>query len=67
MRPDLAHITGDVRYHGVALVPGLSPEAYEELARSLGEIVGRERIALRPGAHAYVAKPGRVPFHTDHP
>jgi alpha-ketoglutarate-dependent taurine dioxygenase len=67
MRPTLDRITGDLREQGVAPVPRLTPQAYEELARTLGEIVGRERIALRPGAHAYVAKPGRVPFHTDHP
>ncbi len=38
-----------------------------ELAGELGSIVEEERIELRPGAHAYVAKPGPVPLHTDHP
>lgn len=37
------------------------------LADSVGNVVSEERIALRPGAHAYVAKPGPVPLHTDHP
>ena len=38
-----------------------------ELADELGSIVEEERIELRPGARAYVAKPGPVPLHTDHP
>jgi hypothetical protein len=42
-------------------------ESYFALANGLGEILSTEVIALRPGAHAYVAKPGRVPLHTDHP
>ncbi len=50
------------------MVPGpLSDAAYNDLACTLGEVVGRERVALRPGAHAYLAKPGPVPLHTDHP
>lgn len=40
---------------------------YLEMSRGLGRVVQQETIALRPGAHAYVAKPGRVPLHTDHP
>lgn len=53
---------------GWALVPRVSDRlAYLQLATSLGTVVGEERIALRPGAHAYVAKPGSVPLHTDQP
>ena len=40
---------------------------YLELVRTLGPVLATEHIALRPGAHAYVAKPGPVPPHTDHP
>lgn len=57
----------ELRHAGYARVPGpLDLEAYRTLAAQVGEIVGHERIELRPGAHAYVAKPGRVPLHTDH-
>jgi hypothetical protein len=42
-------------------------EEYVRLATELGDIIGEEIIALRPNAHAYVAKPGPVPLHTDHP
>jgi hypothetical protein len=53
---------------GYAHVVGpLDPMTYHRLAERLGEIVGRERVALRPGAHAYLAKPGPVPLHTDQP
>ena len=49
-------------------VPELFAVGDEVLAfRDFDELVGQESIALRPGAHAYVAKPGRVPLHTDHP
>jgi hypothetical protein len=51
---------------GWALVEApIAYEAFRCLARGLGSIVQDEVIALRPGAHAYVAKPGPVPFHTD--
>lgn len=57
-----------IRAHGFVHVPGpVDARAYRSLATTLGAIVGEERIALRAGAHAYVAKPGAVPFHTDHP
>lgn len=51
---------------GVAVVPGVSRPAFEALAASLGPILQRERVALRAGAHAYLARPGPVPLHTDH-
>lgn len=60
-------VLSDLREHGLAQVAGIDRQQYEMLAEQLGHIAERERIALRPGAHAYVAKPGRVPFHTDHP
>ncbi len=54
--------------HGFAVLrEPLGRDDYLGLARELGALVGAEAIALRPGAHAYVAKPGRVPLHTDHP
>jgi hypothetical protein len=57
-----------VREDGYVRVPGaLGFDAYRAIARRLGVIVGEERIALRSGAHAYVAKPGPVPLHTDQP
>jgi hypothetical protein len=53
---------------GIAHVRGpLDRAGFLALAGALGKPLGAERIALRPGAHAYVAKPGPVPFHTDHP
>lgn len=35
------------------------------LAAQLGYVVAEERIAIRAGAHAYVAQPGPVPVHND--
>jgi hypothetical protein len=68
MMADMPWLAGQLREQGFAVVPGpLSPAAYNDLACTLGEVVGRERVALRPGAHAYLAKPGAVPLHTDHP
>jgi hypothetical protein len=52
---------------GLAHIEGpLTRQGYLQIASELGTTVGKELIALRPGAHAYVAKPGRVPLHTDH-
>jgi alpha-ketoglutarate-dependent taurine dioxygenase len=51
---------------GAARAPALSRERYEALAASLGPVLQRERVALREGAHAYLARPGPVPLHTDH-
>ncbi len=67
--PDELHaiVEHGVRTNGFVRVAGLNPADYRALALALGEIVGDERIALRPGAHAYVAKPGPVPLHTDQP
>jgi hypothetical protein len=56
---------GEVGY--AHLAGPLDPVTYLRLAEQLGEVVGRERVALRPGAHAYLAKPGPVPLHTDQP
>jgi len=64
----LQAIDAKLRRDGYAHVPGIfDPSQYREIARSLGVIVGEESILLRPGAHAYVAKPGPVPLHTDQP
>lgn len=53
---------------GILHVPGsLTASSYRALAEELGRVIHEEQIALRPGAHAYVARPGRVPLHTDHP
>lgn len=61
-------VRAELRQRGFAHVDvGMGFDEYRALATSLGEIVGEERIALRPGAHAYVAKPGPVPLHTDQP
>ncbi len=63
-----AVVESGLHEHGFVRVPGpLDPAAYRSLASDIGEIVGEERIAIRPGAHAYVAKPGPVPLHTDQP
>jgi hypothetical protein len=63
-----ARVESGVRERGFFHVrEALSPDDYCALSTALGEIVGKERIALRPGAHAYVAKPGPVPLHTDQP
>lgn len=63
----LGAILRGLRDQGYVRVAGLDLAQYRALAEGLGEIVGDERIALRPGAHAYVAKPGPVPLHTDQP
>ena len=42
-------------------------EAFLDRCETLGRVVAEETIALRQGAHAYVAQPGPVPLHTDHP
>lgn len=44
-----------------------TPQDFERHAASLGERIAEELIALRDGAHAYVARPAAVPLHTDHP
>lgn len=63
-----AAIMEALRERGFAVAHGpLDRIGYIELARQLGDLVAEESIALRPGAHAYVAKPGSVPLHTDHP
>lgn len=67
MTPAAEYVRAELHRNGFARVHRLSLSTYAELAGELGKVVGQERIALRPGAHAYVAKPGRVPFHTDHP
>lgn len=46
---------------------GVDRSSFDALVERLGAAISEERIELRPGAHAYVAKPGRVPLHTDHP
>jgi hypothetical protein len=61
-------IEKELRERGFSHIPApLAQEEYTSLAASLGKIVGSELIALRPGAHAYVAKHGKVPLHTDQP
>lgn len=56
-----------LRTQGYAVLPGGDAAALDALVGALGAVVGEEPIRLREGAHAYVAKPGRVPLHTDHP
>jgi len=53
--------------HGYVRCEPMHRDEFEQRAQELGAIVGRERIGLRAGAHAYVAKPGAVPLHTDQP
>lgn len=68
--PDLIveDIDLSLRRDGYALVKNLRSLAeYRGHAARLGHTVGEEMIAIRPGAHAYVAKPGPVPLHTDQP
>lgn len=43
----------------------LDLRGFRALCSELGHVVAEEIIALRGGAHAYVAKAGPVPFHTD--
>ncbi|MFO0606906.1 MAG: TauD/TfdA family dioxygenase [Polyangiales bacterium] len=62
-----ARVERGLREDGWATVHVGAYDAYGRLAEALGEVVGAERIALRPGAHAYVAQPGPVPLHTDQP
>ncbi len=61
-------VTEDLARDGVFFVAGdVTRSAFDRLVERLGAPIAEERIALRPGAHAYVAKAGRVPLHTDHP
>lgn len=61
-------LVDDLAKDGFAVLRGtFDAVGYRELGMSIGEVVGEERIAIRPGAHAYVAKPGPVPLHTDQP
>lgn len=63
-----AEILHSLRVLGYVRLAGPFEESsFRALVERLGRIVNEERIALRPGAHAYVAKPGPVPLHTDHP
>jgi hypothetical protein len=52
---------------GFVVIRAGTPERMTSALSSLGSVIQRERVALRPGAHAYLAKPGAVPLHTDHP
>lgn len=64
----MAGIGEALRAFGFVHVRGpLGREQCRALASSLGQVVSEERVALRAGAHAYLAKPGPVPLHTDHP
>ncbi|MEY2785111.1 MAG: hypothetical protein RL277_1321 [Planctomycetota bacterium] len=57
-----------LREVGFVHLPALGDRASAgAILRSLGMPVQTEEIRLRPNAHAYVAKPGPVPMHTDHP
>lgn len=58
----------ELAQRGFALAAGLSSMTqFRALAAEAGVVVAEEQIQLREGAHAYVAKPGPVPLHTDHP
>lgn len=64
----VASLRARLEESGWVRLPGSGePCEYRSVVAQLGDIVGEEVIALRPGAHAYVAKPGPVPLHTDHP
>ncbi|HEY2515954.1 MAG TPA: TauD/TfdA family dioxygenase [Polyangiaceae bacterium] len=64
----LPGVLSELRTRGYAHVRlPLELDAYLVLASALGDVVGEERFALRPGAHAYVARPDPVPMHTDQP
>lgn len=68
MTPTAESVLAGLASGGIAVVRGpIDEPEYRRLAGELGAIVGEEVIALRDGAHAYVAKPGAVPPHTDHP
>jgi hypothetical protein len=69
MKPaDAEAIDATIRQRGYVHVRGpLDLAAYRRIADALGVVVAEEVIALRPGAHAYVAKSGPVPLHTDQP
>lgn len=68
MNPDIEELGRALDTVGFVHLSGWVGDAdFRRLARSLGRVVGEELIALRPGAHAYVAKASAVPLHTDHP
>lgn len=52
---------------GLAVLRGCGLQGAQAIFATLGTVIQRERVALRAGAHAYLAKPGEVPLHTDHP
>lgn len=63
---DARDVAASIREHGYAHVPGaLDLRGFRNVASDMGHIVAEEIIELRESAHAYVAKPGPVPFHTD--
>lgn len=63
---DAREVAERVREHGYVHVREvLDLPAFRRLAADLGHIVAEEVIELRDGGHAYVAKPGPVPLHTD--
>jgi alpha-ketoglutarate-dependent taurine dioxygenase len=52
---------------GLLVLRQCGPDAFHATLAVLGAVIQKERVALRAGAHAYLAKPGAVPLHTDHP
>lgn len=63
---DVLDLVAAVRDRGyVHIRQTLGLDGFRALAAEIGHVVGEEAIELRDGAHAYVAQPGAVPFHTD--
>lgn len=63
---DVCDVVECIREYGYAhLREALDLRAFRRIASELGHIVAEECIELRDGGHAYVARPGPVPFHTD--
>lgn len=68
MRPTTHGIMDELTQRGFALASELgSMVEFRALAANAGVVVAEEPIQLREAAHAYVARPGPVPLHTDHP
>ena len=52
----------ELALRGFVVVRAETVEGMTAVLQPLGNVIQRERVALREGAHAYLAKPGAVPL-----
>ena len=66
--PLRAWVLDQVRTVGYAVVTAPHDDrSFASLAGELGAIIDDVRVEIVPGDTAYLAQPGEMPFHTDHP